>query len=228
MSTTTLPTPQRFDVAERPRRPRGWAYAGLLGGIGSFLFFLGPGMMLSTSTDALADNADVLAEVEGKAGWVWAFQTTGVALAVLLAIFAVGLRRRLAGQEPAGSLVPDLASLGLILMSIMTLVGTGISTEMFHALRNADEVDPDTIATHLAIYNTMAWVWAGGMLTTGAIAVAGFRHGSVSRRLGRFAAVMTGLVVLTQVLPFQYLAVLPMSIFLIVCGVSMVRTESEN
>ena len=228
MSTTTLPAPQRFDVAERPRRPRGWAYAGLLGGIGSFLFFLGPGMMLSTSTDALADNADVLAEVEGKAGWVWAFQTTGVALAVLLAIFAVGLRRRLAGQEPAGSLVPDLAGLGLILMSIMTLVGTGISTEMFHALRHTDEVDPDTIATHLAIYNTMAWVWAGGMLTTGAIAVAGLRHGSVSRRLGRFAAVMTGLVVLTQVLPFQYLAVLPMSIFLIVCGVSMVRTESEN
>ena len=228
MSTTTLPAPQRFDVAERPRRPRGWAYAGLLGGIGSFLFFLGPGMMLSTSTDALADNADVLAEVEGKAGWVWAFQTSGVGLAVLLAIFAVGLRRRLAGQEPAGSLVPDLAGLGLILMSIMTLVGTGISTEMFHALRHTDEVDPDTIATHLAIYNTMAWVWAGGMLTTGAIAVAGLRHGSVSRRLGRFAAVMTGLVVLTQVLPFQYLAVLPMSIFLIVCGVSMVRTESEN
>ena len=113
-------------------------------------------------------------------------------------------------------------------MAIMTLVGTGISTEMFHALRNTDEVDPDTIAAHLAIYNTMAWVWAGGMLTTGAMAVAGLRHGSVSRRFGRFAAVMTGLVVLTQVLPFQYLAVLPMSIFLIVCGVSMVRTESAN
>ena len=137
MHTTTLPAPQRFDVAERPRRPRGWAYAGLLGGIGSFLFFLGRATMLSTSTDALADNADVLAEVEGKAGWVWAFQTSGIALAVLLAIFAVGLRRRLASQEPAGSLVPDLAGLGLILMSIMTLVGTGISTEMFHALRNA-------------------------------------------------------------------------------------------
>ena len=80
--------------------------------------------------------------------------------------------------------------------------------------------DPD------AIYNTMAWVWAGGLLTTGSVAVAGLRHGSVSRRLGRFAAVMTGLVVLTQVLPFQYLAVLPMAIFLIVAGISMVRTES--
>ena len=76
-------------------------------------------------------------------------------------------------------------------MAVMTLVGTGISTEMFHALRHTDEVDPDTVAAQLAIYNTMAWVWAGGLLTTGAIAVAG-RHGSVSRRLGRFAAVMSG------------------------------------
>jgi hypothetical protein len=100
MNTTTLPAPQRFDVAERSRRPRGWAYAGLLGGIGSFLFFLGPASMLSPSTDSYADNVDVLAELEGKAGWVWAFQTGGVGLAILLVIFALGLRRRLAGQEP--------------------------------------------------------------------------------------------------------------------------------
>lgn len=226
----TLTSTQRFDleVAAPAGKRRGWAYAGLLGGIGSFVFFLGPATMLSPSTDSYSDNAKVLAELEGKAGWVWAFQTLGVALAMLLVIFALGLRRRLAGQEPAGSLVPDLAGLGLILMAIMTLVGTGISTEMFHALRHTDEVDADTVASHLAIYNTLAWVWAGGILTTGAMAVAGMRHGSVSRRFGRFAAVMTVLVGLTQVLPFQYLAVLPMAIFLIVCGVSMVRTESAN
>jgi len=142
----------RSDVTtiERPRPRRGWAYAGLLGGIGSLLFFLGPASMLSPSRDSYSDNAKVLAELEGKAGWVWAFQTGGVALALLLVVFAVGLRRRLAGQEPAGSLVPDLAGLGLVLMAIMTLVGTGISTEMFHALRHTDEVDPDTISAHLA------------------------------------------------------------------------------
>jgi hypothetical protein len=228
MNTTLTPHRYDVDVLAPSRRRRGWAYAGLLGGIGSFVFFLGPASVLTPSRDSYADNADVLAELDGKAGWVWAFQTTGVALAVLLVIFALGLRRRLAGQEPAGSLVPDLAGLGLILMAIMTLVGTGISTEMFHALRNSDEVDPDTVASHLAIYNTLAWVWAGGILTTGAMAVAGLRHGSVSRRFGRFAAVMTVLVGVTQVLPFQYLAVLPMAIFLIVCGVSMVRTESDN
>ena len=225
---TTLVSRSDIDLDSRPRPRRGWAYAGLLGGIGSFLFFLGPGSMLSPSRDSYSDNAKVLAELEGKAGWVWAFQTMGVALALLLVIFAVGLRRRLAGQEPAGSLVPDLAGLDLVLMAIMTLVGTGISTEMFHALRHTDEVDPDTISAHLAIYNTMAWVWAGGLLTTDAMAVAGLRHGSVSRRFGRFAVVMTVLTALTQVLPFQYLAVLPMSIFLIVCGISMARTESAS
>jgi hypothetical protein len=226
--TTTLSTPRHELVTvDRPAARKGWARAGLLSGIGALTFFIGPASMLSPSKDSYAENVDVLADLEGKAPWVWAFQTSGVALAILLVIFAVGLRRRLAGQEPAGSLVPDLAALGLILMSVMTLVGTGISTEMFHALRHTDEVDPDTVSAQLAIYNTMAWVWAGGMLTTGAI-VAAARHGSVSRRLGRFAAVMTGLVALTQILPFQYLAVLPMAIFLIVVGTSMLRTESAH
>jgi hypothetical protein len=230
--TTTLSTPRstRGDelvAVDHPAGRKAWALAGLLSGIGAFIFFIGPASMLNPSTDSYADNADVLAELDGKAPWVWAFQTSGVALSILLVIFAVGLRRRLSGQEPAGSLVPDLAALGLILMSVMTLVGTGISTEMFHALRHTDEVDPDTIAGHLALYNTMAWVWAGGLLTTGAI-VAAARHGSVSRRLGRFAAVMTALVALTQILPFQYLAVLPMAIFLIVVGTSMLRTEAGH
>jgi hypothetical protein len=225
--TTTLTSPTRDASSALAPARKGWARAGLLAGIGSFAFFLLPATALSTSTDSYADNADVLAELEGKAGWVWAFQTGGVALALLLVIFAVGLRRRLAGQEPAGSLVPDLSAIGLILMAVMTLVGTGISTELFHALRHTDEVDPDTVSAQLAIFNTMAWVWAGGLLTTGAI-VAAARHGSVSRRLGRFSAVMSGLIVLTQVLPFQYLAVLPMAIFLIVTGIAMVRTESAD
>lgn len=228
MNTTTLTAPRTDAGIQHPPARRGWARAGLAAGIGSLAFFILPSSMLSTSTDALADNVDVLAALDGKAGWVWVFQTSGVALALLLVIFALGLRRHLAGQEPAGSLLPDLSAVGLILMSVMTLVGTGISTEMFHSLRHADEIDPDTVAAQLAIFNTMAWVWAGGLLTTGALAVAGLRRSSVSRRLGRFAAVMSALVVLTQVLPFQYMAVLPMAIFLIVCSISMLRTESTN
>jgi hypothetical protein len=94
---------------------------------------------------------------------------------------------------------------------------------MFHSVRNIDEVDPDTLGAHLALYNTLAWVWAAGALTSGAVAVAGFRHGAVSKGLARFAAAMTALVAVTQVLPFQYLAVLPVALFLLVGGISLHR-----
>jgi hypothetical protein len=206
-------------------RRRGWAYAGLAAGIGGFALFLGPASMLTVSNDALADNVDVTAEITGKAEWVWAFQTGSVAVAILVVIFGVGLRRRLAGQEPAGSLAPDLAAFGMLLVAAMLFVGGGISTELFHSLRHADEVDPDTFGAHMALFNTMGWVWAGGILTTGAVAYAGRNHGSVGRFVTWFAVAMTVLVALTQLVPLQYLAVAPVSLFLIVTSIAMVRSE---
>lgn len=226
--TATKPvsnTPSTFSL-DAPAPCKGWAYAGIAAGVGAIAFFMGPATQISSSREAYADNVDVLAEIDGKHPWVWAFQVGSVALAILVVLFGVGLRRRLAGQEPAGSLVPDLALIGLVLVAVMLLVGGGISTELFHALRHADESDPDTIAGQLTIFNTMAWVWAGGLLTTGAVAVAG-RHGSVGRGVGRFALAMSVLVIATQVVPLQYLAVLPVALFLIVCGVSMVRSETS-
>lgn len=222
--TTTDRTADDPTVA-LPRPSRGWAWAGLAAGLAAFPVFLLPATALDVPTSAYADNVLVLAEVAGKAEWVWAFQTSTFALAVLAVVFGVGLRRRLAGHAPAGSLTPDLAALGLVLVAALLLVGGGISTELFHSLRHPDEVDPDTIGAHLSIYNTMSWVWAGGILTTGSVAVAGLRHAAVGKGVARFAAAMTALIVITQATPIQYMAVLPMALFLIVCSISMVRAE---
>lgn len=205
-----------------------WAAAGWLAGLLAIPVF---GVVTSgvfVPTDALVDNQRVLDELSGAAGWVWAFQTGSVAIALLVAVFGLGLRRRLAGQTPAGSLLPDLAAAGMLLVSALTLVGGGISTEMFHGLRHTDEIDPDTVAAQLAIFNTMAWVWAGGILTTAATAVAGLRHGAVGRKVAIFAAVMTALVAITQVLPFQYLAVLPVTLFLVVTGIAVQRDAAPD
>lgn len=225
MTTTLGPSaaPTRLALDAPPSR-RGWAWAGLAAGIATFAVFLGPALAVSISEEAYADNTVMLAELDGTQNWIWAFQTTTFALAVLVVIFGVGLRRRLAGQAPAGSLLPDLSALGLVLVAALLLVGGGISTEMYHALRHGN-ADPDTVAGHLAIHSTMAWVWAGGILTTGAVTLAGLRHASVGRGLARFAAVMSALVLVTQALPFQYLAVVPMGLFLIVASVSMLRSE---
>jgi hypothetical protein len=203
-----------------------WAIAGWLAGLLAVPVYAVVTGGVLVSTDALVDNQHVLDELSGAAGWVWAFQSGSVAIALLVAVFGLGLRGRLAGQTPAGSLLPDLAAAGMLLVSALTLVGGGISTEMFHALRHTDEVDPDTVAAQLAIFNTMGWVWAGGILTTGATAVAGLRHGAVGRRVSIFAAAMTALIAVTQLLPFQYLAVLPVTLFLIVTGIA-VRRDAE-
>jgi hypothetical protein len=200
-----------------------WATAGWVAGLLGFATFLGPASALIVPTDDLDDNAKLVEHLDGLQGWIWAFQTSTFLLAVLVVVFGLGLRRRLAGQAPTGSILPDVAAAGMLLVAGLLLVGGGIGTEMFHSVRNIHDVDPDTLATQLTVYNTLAWVWAGGILTTGAIAVAGLRHGSVSRGLGRFAAVMTGLIALTQVLPFQYLAVAPVALFLIVTGIALQR-----
>lgn len=224
--TTTLQPPAAAPLAHTATRSRGgWAWTGLGAGLGGLFIFIVVTGALIVDTDLLIDNALVLEQLDGKQGWVWAFQTMSFVVAVLAAIFGAGLRRRLAGQAPAGSMLPDLSALGLVLVAALTLVGGGISTEMFHSLRNASEVDPDTVGAQLAIFNTLAWVWAGGILTTGAVAVAGLRHASVGKGLARFSAAMTFLIVATQVTPFQYLAALPVALFLIVCSISMLRSE---
>jgi hypothetical protein len=202
---------------------RGWAAAGWVAGLLGLAVFIGPASALSVPRAAMADNDLLVEHLRGQQGWIWAYQTSTVALALLLVVFGLGLRRRLAGQAPTGSILPDVAGAGMLLVSAMLLVGGGISTEMFHSVRNIDEIDPDTLGAHLALYNTMGWVWVGGALTTTAVAIAGLRHGSVSKALARFGVAMTVLVGLTQITPLQYLAVLPVTLFVLVCGVAQHR-----
>ncbi len=212
----------RTALPPSPTRPL-WAIAGWASGILALAVFALTPAGLEVPTSALDDNQEVADHLVGTEGWVWAFQTATFVLAILIVVFGLGLRRRLAGQGPTGSMLPDVAAIGMVLVTALTLVGGGISTEMFWTIHNLDEADPDTLAAQLMIFNTMSWVWAGGILTTSAIAVAGIRHGSVSRGLGRFAAVMTVLIAVTQAVPLQYLAVAPVSLFLIVAGISMHR-----
>lgn len=204
---------------------RGWAWAGAAAGVA------GIGMIISSggvgvSEDAMADNALVLQEIIDKDAFVWAFQVLCSAAALGVAVFAAGLRRKLAAQAPADSLLPTLAASGLAAVAIMLLVGGGISTELFWSLlQDYGKADPDTVAANLGIFNTMAWVWAGIGLTSGAVAVAGIRHGSLPRWLGWFSAVVTGLIVLTQLVPLQYLAAFIGAPWLIVAGVGLARAD---
>jgi len=230
--TATLSTPAgATTLAPRASAPgrtgRGWAWAGAAAGLAGIGMIITSGAVVATE-DALADNALVLQEVIDKEAFVWAFQALCSAAALGVAVFAAGLRRKLAAQAPADSLLPTLAASGLAAVAILLLVGGGISTELFWSLsQDLGKADPDTIGAHLSIFNTMAYVWAGIGLTAGAVAVAAIRHGSLPRWLGWFSAVVTVLVALVQLVPLQYMAAFAGAPWLIVAGIGLARAERD-
>ncbi len=225
-TTTPSTAPPRDRRSDAPPRRSGWAWAGVGAGLcGVATFLLAPS--IGDVPDAIyADNALLAAELDGGAPIVWAAQVLTTTAAVLLVIFGAGLRRRLAEHEPVGSLLPTVAFSGLLLTAALNLVGGGISTELFWSLtRDVGETDPDAVISALTIFNTLPWVWAGAGLASGAVALASLRHGSAPRWIGWTSAVLTALVVLTQVVPLQYLALAPASLWLIIVGVGLARRE---
>ncbi|MGD9703078.1 MAG: hypothetical protein AB7Q42_15430 [Acidimicrobiia bacterium] len=202
-----------------------WAWAGAIAGVLGIAGFFLSGAVAPTR-DELADNATVLAAIEGAEWAVWVYQSLTVATAAALVVFAAGLRRRLDEQAPVGSLLPTVAFTGLALVAAMSLVGGGISTELFwNMTAGTGEVDPDTVAANLGVFNTMGWVWAGMGLTSGAVAIAALRHGSLPRWIGWCSVVATALIALLQLVPLQYLALVPGSLWIIAAGIGLGRRE---
>ncbi|MEV4516035.1 hypothetical protein AB0K00_44635 [Dactylosporangium sp. NPDC049525] len=201
--------------------PRSWALTGALGGLaGAVGLFLGANLTADVG-DGIKDNAQLVAAIVAHRDLVWLNQVSCVLAAACLVVFAAGLFRHLAVQEPAGSLVPAVAAAGVGLVAVATLVGGGICTELYWALGEPERWDPDTIAAMVEVYNTTAWLWAGAGLSAAAVAVGGFRHGSSSRWLAAVSALLALLVAATQAFPAQYGALFPGALWVLVAGLGL-------
>jgi len=220
------PTIRSVDPAATTGGP-GWAWSGLAAGVlGLVTFVVAPMLVENWTEELMADNTLLAEAIADSEAIVWATQVLTSVTALLLVIFGAGLRRRLAAQEPVGSLLPTVAFSGALLTAAMCLVGGGISTELFWSLtQDLGATDPDTLSAHLAIFNTIPWVWAGIGMTAGAVAVAALRHGSVQRWIGWVSVVFAVLVLGTQLAPVQYMALLPASLWLVVAGAGLARRE---
>ncbi|GGR19364.1 hypothetical protein [Streptomyces aurantiogriseus] len=209
-------------VPEPPRavaEGRGWAWGGIVTALGGLVVFFAAGPLWPYEESDIIDNAKMVARLDGSAqGWVFVTQLAFTAAALGAVLFGAGLRRRLERQCPAGSLVPTTAYLGMLLVGVMSLVGAGMGTEVFHNLRNADKTDPDTIVGELAQLGTYGWLWAGLVLTAAALVVAAFRQGAVSRWIGVVSVIFGFLALVTQLLPFQYMALFVGVPYLLVLG----------
>jgi hypothetical protein len=200
---------------------RGWAAAGLLAGVVGFAAMethsrLGP-------VDP-AVNIDAALLIDGYVahgpGMIAVVLGLFVVAAFAVVVFGAGLRRALAAQCPAGSLVPEVAWAGTLLVAALCLVGSGPATEVFFSLLHASESDPDITASLVRTMDTLPWVWGGLALTVAAVAHGSLRHGAAPRWLGVVSVVFTVLVGGLAMAPLQYLAGMVGAIWLVLAGVA--------
>jgi hypothetical protein len=208
---------------------RGWAAAGVVAGVAGFA-----GMEVQARLAPVDPtvNVDAALLVDGYVlqglGMIAAVLALFVVAAFAVVVFGAGLRRTLAAQCPAGSLVPDVAAAGTLLVAALCLVGSGPATEVFFGLMHAAESDPDITASLMRMMDTLPWVWGGLALTVSAVALGALRHGAAPRWLGVVSIVFTVLVGGLAMAPLQYLAGYVGAIWLVIAGVTYLATRGAR
>ena len=209
MSTTHIPDLTRDERAQRVATgSRAWSAAGLGAGLAGVV-----AIQASLGIDAVYDkkyagDADKIADRLGDTVPQLLVLHFGMVIAALLMlVFAAGLRRRLKAQAPIGSLLPDVAAGGLMLTSVAALLGAGFTTEIvFGVTDDAINMDSEFAAMVGHWVGTIPWLWVGAGATGVAVAVAALRHAAAPRWIGWVAAVLGGLTLLLGISPLQYMA----------------------
>ena len=221
---TDLPTSGTSTPTTR-RPSKGWALAGVAAGV------LGIGTMVSSSTiNAIYDQSialdedAVLARLADQSVQIITFQVVASLTALALVVFAAGLHRRLAARLD-DSIVPMVASAGLIGTAVVTVLGTGLDTEF------AVGIEEHVLASSAAMFNhwtgTILWCWLLVGLSALAVASAA-RQGAVPRWMGITSLVLGGLTVVSGVLPVQYMAIVPGALWVLVISVGFLVGDKAH
>lgn len=199
---------------------RTWAVTGTVAGLAGIA-----GIQTSATIDAVYDEAYVgdaariTERLDDFVPELLVLHGTMMTASLLLLVFAAGLRRRLQGQAPAGSLAPDVAAGGLLLTSVAALMGVAFTTEIVFGLTSDDlPLDPEFGAVVAHWTGTVPWLWVGAGVTGLAVAVAALRHAAAPRWIGWAAALLGGVTTLAGVSPLQYLAGFTGPVLVLVLG----------
>jgi hypothetical protein len=227
--TTTVPTtnPVRSDLGETREpsagstAPRGWAFAGTGAAVaGVATIALSSGIDVVYRPEFEGTTQGVAAALEDKAPLMFAFHSVTVIGAVLMIVFAAGLYRRLRAAMP-DSLVPVVATSGLVGTAVVSVLGSGLDTEFMMPIAQGGGVADDATA---AMYNhwvgTIPWLWTlAGLAGLGLYAAA--RRGGAPRWLGRVGLVLGGLTVLLGISPLEYLSGVAGALWLLVTSLGL-------
>ncbi|MGV3564575.1 MAG: hypothetical protein ACO1ON_14970 [Nocardioides sp.] len=222
--TVLTPTPARTDRREpAPTTSRAWALAGVVAGVAGIGTIVTSGMVDAVYREDLWGDPQAIAEaVADKAPVIAVFHVVSLIGAVAMVVFAAGLHRRLAAGTPAGSLLPAVASAGLLATAVVTVLGTGLDTEfMFAFAAGEDAIDPSNMAMYNNWIGTIPWCWVLAGLSGVAVWRAA-RVGAVPTWIGRTGLVLGGLTLLLGISPMQYMAGLTGPVWLLVTALGLV------
>jgi len=216
MTTVTTDNPVRADLASTEsqaaghsrssRQSRSWGLAGIGAAVTTIAAYVGAGLVNAVYDPAISNDADKVLDRLGElTGPILVFQVAGSLAALLIALFAFGLHRRLRDGLPSGSLLPGAAAFGLLATSVVMVMGTSLNTEFAFGVKEEGLLVPEAAVVFNHWIGTVPGCWI--LVGISALAVhAAARQGAVPRWLGRTGLVLGGLTVLVGVLPIQYMA----------------------
>ena len=216
---TDVTAPTTAEAAVGTPTPRGWAVAGIVAGVAGLAGGVFSGLVnVVYREDLVGDEAGVLAALGDHVVNLTAFHVLTTISALAMAVFGLGLARRLKAALPADSLLPALAAFGLLGTSVVQIIGTGLDTEFIFGVANPEVTTPSAAVLYNHWVGTIPWnlVLVG---LSGLAVYAASRHGAVSRGLGRTSLVLGGLSVLVAIAPLQYMAGATGGLWILVSGI---------
>lgn len=224
---TTTSTASRDDLDARPRRiaptaARTWAFVGAAAGLAGVVAIQASLQIDAVYKEEYAGDADAITDRLGDfVPQLLVLHFGTMFAAVLLLVFAAGLRRRLEAQAPAGSLIPAVAASGLLLTAVAALMGGAFTTEIVFGLEGTEvEIDPEFAAVVGHWVGTVPWLWLGSGVTGVAVAVASLKHHAAPRWVGWGSAVLGGITLLFGLSPLQYMAGFTGPILVLALGIA--------
>ena len=229
--TTTTATSEVLEPARgrstRPSQGRGWAWAGVGAGVGGIATIVGSSMTTAVYDDDVAGNAaGIMGRLAEQTGALLLMHTGAMVSAVLLVVFAAGLRRRLAAATAGDSLLPQVAFSGLLLVAVALLMGSGLTTEFAFGVEDKGLLVPETAAFFGHWVNTIPWLWVGAGVAALAVGLAGRSARAVAPWLTWTSLALGAITTLFGMSPLQYMAGVTGPLWLTIAAVGLLRAPA--
>lgn len=206
---------------------RGWAVAGLSAGVASLVSIVASSLADGVyDTRVAGDARGIVDKLADQIPQILVMHTAAMTSALLLLVFAPGLRRFVAARVPRGSLLPDVAAGGLLLVSVAQLVGSALTTEFVFGLTDPEQMVPETAVFFGHWIGTVPWLWAGAGASALALGRAGRQFGVVPAWLAWTSLVLGTLTTLLSISPLQYLAGMSGPLWLTLAAIGLLRTAA--